>query len=362
MQTSLEYQGPTDASDIPLPTTPITPITPVTATGPPLTPQAPKKAKAKILEYLKPTVYKPYDNPTPKAPKEVLDALSRAAVRKPSSVRRNKAEKKTYPIPRKLLISIVDGKTDFVVHKYVPVRYLMQISDKAAEVLEPKPWAGKFKIYGKYDHSALRSVVDAIVRREDIPVLTDDESSSLEANLLTYEACLRVGISSTHGSVKALLKTVYSQLSKSAITPDILHLVTYRLGPEDAVFRHTANVLCYQRFTKNIPNVLSFEEMVAKKPALQKAMVQIDQAHKARREAINASKRDSTHKNGEAGDEARVSALNEMVESAVATARVRKDDVAEEQKDALLALLKAEKADEKDGNGGGEVKKVEKAE
>ncbi|KAJ4359214.1 hypothetical protein N0V95_002380 [Ascochyta clinopodiicola] len=340
--------------NIPLPSTPTTPITVIRT---PSTPQAPKKAKGKILEYLKPDVYKPEDKAISKAPKAVLDALWRTGLRQSSLVRPKKVEKKTFPAPRRLLIAIVDGKTHNVIHKYVPVRYLMQISSKAAKVLEPMPWVGKFKVYGQYNLLALTNVVNVIVRREDIPVLTDDDTSSLTANLLTYEACLRLGISSTHSALKVLHKAICAQISRSEITPDILHFVTYRLCPEDAVFRHTANVLCYKRFTKTIPDLSSFENMVAKKPALQKAMAQIDQTHKARREAINASKRKSTHRGGEIGNDAQVSALDDVVETTVGVAQV---SVTEEQKEALLTILKGEAAGEKDSGCGDEVSKAEK--
>ncbi|UPX12892.1 uncharacterized protein EKO05_0003425 [Ascochyta rabiei] len=354
MPTEQSLELTTNAANVPLPDTPTTPVTVKRTLS---APQAPKKARTKILEYLKPDVYKPEKKPIPKAPKAVLDALSRAGVRQSSSVRPKKGGKKTFPAPRKLHVAIVDGKTDMIILEYVPVRYLMRISSQAATVLEPKPWAGKFKIYGQYDFSALRSVVNAIAHRADIPVRTDDDTSSLAANSLTanletYEACLRIGISSTHDSVRVLLKAVCAQISKSDITPDILHFVTYRLGREDAVFKHTANVLCYKRFTKTIPDISSFEKMVARNPALQKAMVQIDQAHKARREAINASKRKSMHRNGETGDETYVPTLDKMCE---ATVDVAPGIIANEQKEALLALLKTKAAGEKDGGSGGEA-------
>ena len=350
------------------PANPPPPSTPITAVVPLDTPSAPKKPKGKILEYLKPTLYKPSDNSAPKAPKEILDALSRAGIRKSPSSAPQKPPKKIYPAPRKLFVAIVDGKTEAVIHKYVPVRPLMLISAKAAEFLEPKPWAGKYKIYGKYNTGALSGVLNAIVLHAGIPVVTSDDETSLPCNLLTYEACLRLGISCTHASVKTLLKTIYTQISSSSISSDVLALITYRLGPEDVVFTHTANVLCYQRFSRQVDDVKVFERLVAKKPALQKAMVQIDQSHKARREAINASKRAGTKAEGvlDLGkDSAKVenaTATDEMVEKTVGAALVGTPGVDEEQKEQLLKLLKTAPVAEKDEGSVQETTKMENSE
>lgn len=107
------------------------PSTPVIAIGPLDTPAAPKKPKA-ILKYLKPTVYKPGDNAAePIAPEEILNALSRAGVRRRAA--KKVAPEQVFPAPRKLFLTIVDGKTDAVIHKYVPTRLLMQISAHAAQ-------------------------------------------------------------------------------------------------------------------------------------------------------------------------------------------------------------------------------------
>lgn len=252
------------------------------------TPQAPKKPKARVLEFLKPTVYKPDDEAedieSPCAPKRIIDALSLAGLRKNSKPKAMKPEKKTYPPPRKLTVDIVDGKTDAVIHQYVSVYRLMDRSSKAKEILESRPRAGRYKIYGKYNSAAISSVLNAITHLQPIPL----SAEILVENLLTYEACLRLGISTKRAELKPLLTTICSQISNGPIDNEILTFVTYRLGSHDPVFKHTANVLCHQRFIKSVPDVAEFEKMVARKPALQKAMVQIDQEHKARREALKA--------------------------------------------------------------------------
>lgn len=328
------------------------PSTPVTAIGPLDTPAAPKKPKA-ILEYLKPTVYKPDSDTAPPAAEEILSALSRAGVRRKAA--KKVAPEQVFPAPRKLFLTIVDGKTDAVIQKYVPTRLLMQLSAHAAQILQPKPWAGKYKIYGPYDTPTMREVLDAITLHHNIPLLP----SSLPENLLTYEACLHLGIVSTHVAVKKLFTTICTQLSSSRITPDVLNLVTERLGPKDAVFRHTAHVLCHQRFKGAVDDVQMFETMVARKPSLQRAMAQIDRSHEARREAVTAAKQrwgtagDGVEGGAQEGMEmrveparghARVRSIEEVLEATVGEALVGRESVAGERKEELLKLLKTGRA------------------
>lgn len=317
------------------------PITPMsTETVIHTTPQAPKKPMAKILEFLKPTVYKPETDETPGAPKRILDALSRAGVRKFPMPKEKKPEVKTYPAPRKLTVHIVNGKTDAIIHQYVPTYLLMDISSKAREVLESKPWVGQYKIYGKYNPAAMSSMLDAMTHHLPIPI----SATNLVENLLIYEASLRLGIARTHTSLKPLLTSIYTQISSTPIDNEILAFVTYHLGSKEPVFMHMANVLCHQRFMKSVPNVQPFEKMVAKKPALQKAMVQIDRAHKARREAFKANKRARSNNEASEGDEKSdddgdkvvgAQTVEGMLEAAAS--EVKND---QEQKEKLLGLFK----------------------
>lgn len=258
---------------------PITPVTPETVIYQPGTP------KVDTLEYLKPTGYTSAADASPKKPESILDTLSSAGLLKSSAPKKYMA-KAPYPGHRKLTVRIVDGKTDQLIHKYVPSRLLMAISAKATEVLEAKPWAGTFKVYGKYDPLTMHALVNAIILSQKLPATED-----LIDNLFTYEACLRLGISPTHAKTRPLVAKINGQISRAPISKEMLAFVASRLGPKDVVFKHTANVLCNQRFKGEIQDLRAFEKMVARRPAMQKEMVQIDQAHKARREAFAASKR-----------------------------------------------------------------------
>ncbi|KAF3006588.1 hypothetical protein E8E13_006971 [Curvularia kusanoi] len=290
---------------------------------------APKKPAAKILEYLKPAVYKAEASASPKTPTTILEALTLAGLHK-SSAPKAKSPKTSFPGPRKLTVRIINGNTDSLIHQYVPSRLLIGASAKAAEVLETKPWAGTFKVYGKYDIKAMNDVVNTIILSQKMPIATD-----LASKLLTYEACLRLGVQLAHASLKPLLIAINAQISSAPVSSEILSFITYRLGPKDAVFEHTANVLCHQRFKGEVDDVKAFEKLVARRPALQAKMVQIDQAHKARREALVASKRQCKI------DAAEKSDPTDAVAVQLGAALVVSEAVDVEQKEKLLGLLKS---------------------
>lgn len=143
----------------------------------------------------------------------------------------------------------------------------MQISAKAASVLEPRPWAKKYYIHGKYDVDALRGVVDAISLCLEIPVASAKDEGSLQTNFHTWEACHRLGIDPTHSSLKPLFATLCAQISDAQISPSILGRVT-SFGERDAVFMHMAHVLCHRRFSGVVGDVKSWEKMVSKRPEM----------------------------------------------------------------------------------------------
>ncbi|KAJ4993750.1 hypothetical protein SVAN01_00804 [Stagonosporopsis vannaccii] len=243
----------------------------------PKTPEAPKKPKTKILECVQPITYRSNVDAKKhsKSEETIKDALSSAGVRRI----KGESTKLQYPVPRKLTVSVVDGKTSRIIHKYVPTYLLMRVSPKAASVLEPRPWADRYKIYGPYDAAAVSNVLHVITLSNPIPITTD-----LLENLLTYEAALRLGITPSQPMLRPLLAAINAQVSDKPVTNEVLSFIERRLGFQEPVFKHTASVLCYQRFKGKVEDVKAFERMVAKRPQLQSAMVQIDCAHKKGRE------------------------------------------------------------------------------
>ncbi|KAG9198885.1 hypothetical protein G6514_009260 [Epicoccum nigrum] len=268
---------------------------------------------------------------TPQASESIVNILSRAGLCKSFAPKKH-TETKPCPGPRKLTVSIADGNTDRLVHKYVPSRLLMAASAKATEVLVAKPWAGTFKVYGKYDPITMNDVINTIVLSQKMPITED-----LLSNLFTYKACLRLGIQPTHAQIKLLVVKINMQISSAPISKEILAFIATRIGPKDVVFKHTANALCHQRFTGQIDDLKGFERMVSCKSALQKKMVQIDQAHKARREAIVASKRQRKQK-AVAEKKGPADALAAELEAATTADEV----AAVERKMKLLSLFKSD--------------------
>jgi hypothetical protein len=275
-----------------LPSRPMTPISTETVIH--HTPQAPKKPLVRALGFLKPTVYKPEGDETPSASKRMLGALSLARLRK--SPKEKKAEKTNFPPPGSQTVHVVDGKSGTTIRANVPTYRLMDISTRAREVLESYPRTNRFRVYGKYKRASMCGVLEALMYHQPIPI----SGKILMHNLFTYEACLRLGIANDSIELRPLVVAINKEISTGPIDNELMAFVT-SLGPDDRVFKHTANVLCYQRFTKSVVDVKEFAKMVARKPAMQKAMTQIDQEHEARREAFRARKQACPGR--DAGDE-----------------------------------------------------------
>ncbi|KAJ4374474.1 hypothetical protein N0V86_007342 [Didymella sp. IMI 355093] len=264
-----------------LPSRPMTSISTETVTH--HTPQAPKKPLVKALDFLKPTVYKPEGDETPSASKRILDTPSLARLRK--SLKEKKTEKTNFPPPGRQTIHVVDGKSGTTIRANVPTYRLMDVSARAREALESCPRTNRFKVYGKYKRASMCGVLEALVYHQPIPI----SGKILMHNLFTYEACLRLGMANDSIELRPLVAAINKEISTGRIDNELMAFVM-SLGPEDRVFKHTANVLCHQRFTKSVVDVKEFARMVARKPAMQKAITQIDREHEARREAFRARK------------------------------------------------------------------------
>lgn len=254
--------------------------------------------------------------------KATLEAPPRVGLRKTSPKR--KSTKVQYPVPKKPILSIIDGKTSCIIHKYVPTYHFMHVCPKAAAILGSRPWISQYKINKPYDAAAVSSVLHAITLSKPFPVTAD-----LTKNLLTYEAALRLGITPSQPVLKPLMAAINALISRTPNTNVVLGFIEHRLGYNDPVFKHTANVLCYRRFKGEIQNVKGFERMVAKRPQLQSAMMQIDRTHKENRE-----KRASLL---EANEKKHV--LGEKVAGGLEAALGPKRRVSNEHKEKLLGIL-----------------------
>lgn len=293
------------------------------------TPQASKKPIAKAFNFFN---NKPEGDKTSRVPKRILDALSLAGLRK--SPKEKKHKQKSFPAPRKLAVQIVDGKSGAIIRTDVPVYRLIDISSNAKQLLETTPRLARYKIHGKYKPASVRGVVEAITWLQPIPI----SSTLLMVNLFTYEASLRLWISNKRIELKPLLTAIYKQISSQPVDDDIMAFVVEHLGIEDPVFKHTAHVLCYERyttrFTKPVSEKKAFEKKVAKAHPMQKFMVQIDKNQKAERQA-----RKMWRKAGSSSDGEKVAANVEIMLSKIALEK----ETDHEQKVTLLGLFKADK-------------------
>jgi hypothetical protein len=103
-----------------------------------------------------------------------------------------------------------------------------------------------------------------------------------------YQASLALGIH--YGHILPLLNALCSTISSRLLTTSELDNLTHRISSAtNPLFKHLANDLCHRRFKKEIPDIAKFEQWLSRKgkEGLKKAMMEIDQMHKTRREALS---------------------------------------------------------------------------
>jgi hypothetical protein len=102
-----------------------------------------------------------------------------------------------------------------------------------------------------------------------------------------YQASLALGIH--YGHILPLLNALCSTISSRLLTTSELDNLTHRISSAtNPLFKHLANDLCHRRF-KEIPDIAKFEQWLSRKgkEGLKKAMMEIDQMHKTRRQALS---------------------------------------------------------------------------
>ncbi|KAF2850169.1 hypothetical protein T440DRAFT_518644 [Plenodomus tracheiphilus IPT5] len=180
--------------------------------------------------------------------------------------------------------------SNIVIRKAVPLRALTASCTKVHDLFQVRPKATQFRVYGKVNQKSIEKLLDIfttekLVDTKDIKLVVPD--MSFVDGVLLYQACLALGIVYHH--TKPLLNFLCAQVTAHDLSPEEMSTIVNRCPPQDPLFRHLANKLCHRRFKKQIKDV-AFEHWLAKKPTLQKAMSDIDQAHEKRRTAINERK------------------------------------------------------------------------
>ncbi|CBX91665.1 predicted protein [Plenodomus lingam JN3] len=180
---------------------------------------------------------------------------------------------------------IADG--NIIIRKAVPLRALKASCTKVHDLFQVKPRATQFRVYGKINQESVERLLD-ILSTENLVDVKDIKlelpSMGFVEGVLMYQACLCLGVIYHH--TKPLIDVLCAQVTDRLLTTEEMSTIVNRCPPQDPLFRHLANSLCHRRFKKQIPDVVAFEHWLGKKPALQKAMSEIDQAHKKRRAAI----------------------------------------------------------------------------
>jgi hypothetical protein len=180
---------------------------------------------------------------------------------------------------------ITDGNV--VIRKNVPIRALMASSTKLHDLLLIKPKATHFCVYGTVDHKSVESLLNIFTTKGGLKFRQVKlGSSDLVKDVLTYQACLALGVYYTH--TKPLLNLLCAEITNRLLKHEEMNTIIKRVPATDPLFKHLANSLCHRRFKKEIADVESFERWLGndRRKGLQSAMAEIDQQHKKRREAV----------------------------------------------------------------------------
>jgi hypothetical protein len=180
---------------------------------------------------------------------------------------------------------ITDGNV--VIRKNVPIRALIASSTKLHDLLLIKPKATQFRIYGTVDHKSVKSLLDMFTTKAGLKVRQVKLGSrDLVKDVLTYQACLALGIYYTH--TKPLLNLLSAEITNRLLTREEMDTIISRVPATDPLFKHLANSLCHRRFKKEIDDIVSFERWLGndRRKVLQNAMIEIDQQHRKRRAAV----------------------------------------------------------------------------
>jgi len=180
-----------------------------------------------------------------------------------------------------------------VVRKDVALRALIASCQKANDVTQITPRITQFHVHGHADERSIKRLLDVFTTSK-LPGLdrVDLVSGNLRNDVLTYQACLVLGIHYTHSA--PLLGTLCALVSSRLLSISELEMLVRRFPPTNPLIKHTAKELCRRRFKKQIPNIAEFEDWLNKESqeGLKKTMAACDKVHKMTRQAITRRKCD----------------------------------------------------------------------
>lgn len=179
----------------------------------------------------------------------------------------------------------VIGDANVIIRKEVPIRALMASSSKLHDLVQIKPHIVQFRVYGKVDHKSVQRLLDLFTTEKSLEATELKlPSKNFVENILLYQACLSLGVYYVH--VKPLLDGLRADISARSLSFEEMNTIINRVPASDPLIEHLANDLCHRRIKKQIHNIVAFEKWLGhdSKKKLQSEMVEIDQAHKKRRE------------------------------------------------------------------------------
>jgi hypothetical protein len=165
----------------------------------------------------------------------------------------------------------------------------MASCQKVNDLLHVKPRVTQFRVYGKIDLTCIETLLEIFTTLKLLE-LNDANltTGSFDKNVLMYQPSLALGIRYSH--TLPLLNVLCSTISSRLLTISELDSLTHRISSAtNPISKHLANNICHRRFKKEIPDIAKFEQWLSRKgkEGLEKAMMEIDQKHKTRRQALS---------------------------------------------------------------------------
>jgi hypothetical protein len=139
----------------------------------------------------------------------------------------------------------------------------MASSRKLHELLQIKPKAPQFRVYGKVDQGRIEYLLDVLTTKNgleatEIKLTTDN----MVKDIATYQTSIALGIYFPH--TKPLLNTLQAEITDHLLTGKEMSTIVNSIPSSDPLFKHLVNCLCHRRYKKEIPNIVAFEKWLGK--------------------------------------------------------------------------------------------------
>jgi hypothetical protein len=185
---------------------------------------------------------------------------------------------------------IADG---IVIRKSVALRALIASCQKANDVIQIMPGIPQFRIHGHANSERIKDLLDIFTTSKLLDVnRVSLASDNFMKDVLTYQACLALGIHYTH--TIPLLNALRAVVSSRPLSTNELDILANRFAPTNPLIKDVAHDLCHRRFKQQICDIEEFESWLNEdsKEGLRTAMAVCFKEHERRRQAITRRKCD----------------------------------------------------------------------